>query len=226
MQLEGVIYKRPAIPNTPDRHNGSALGSTFAHDPTLLKTLDSQYIVYATGFNIPATISNDEKTFSKNGTALPLGMPWTLPWTTGQLCFGNVTNTSNSTYSCIWSPDVHEINGKYYMYYSASSLLSINSAIGMATSSTRRPGDWMNRGLVFNSSSRVNWNAIDPALFVDDDGRWYVIFESRYSGTFQYEMDPSTGFVKAGAQAIQLANDRQWGIEGPAFFKKGNHFHI
>ena len=73
------------------------------------------------------------------------------------------------------------------MYYSASSPLSINSAIGMATSSTGRPGDWIDRGLVFNSSSNVNWNAIDPALFVDDDGRWYVIFGSRYSGIFQYE---------------------------------------
>jgi hypothetical protein len=73
---------------------------------------------------------------------------------------------------------------------------------------------------VFNSTHE-SWNAIDPNLFVDDDGKWYLTFGSFSSGIWQYEMDPSTGFIKAGAQAVQLADNRGTGIEASGLFKKG-----
>ena len=106
------------------------------------------------------------------------------------------------------------------MYYAASYLGSKNSSIGLATSTTGRTGDWTDLGQVFNSSA-ASWNAIDPNLFVDDDGTWYLTFGSWATGIWQYIMDPATGFVKSGSQPVQLANGRGHGIEASGLFKKG-----
>lgn len=229
VQLDGRICKRPAIPNMPAIHNGSALGHTDAHDPTILKTQNGQYIVYWTDENIAASISNDRQTFTFNGTAFPDGLPWTANWTNGQRCYwtfeagaknSRANRVEKGTTTCVWAPDTSYHNGKYYMYYAASYLGSKLSAIGLGTSTTGRPGDWIDQGQVFNSTNE-SWNAIDPNLFVDDDGKWYLTFGSFSSGIWQYEMDPSTGFIKAGAQAVQLADNREGGIEASGLFKKG-----
>jgi arabinan endo-1,5-alpha-L-arabinosidase len=225
--LEGSICKRPAIPNMPARYNGSALNYSSAHDPTMLKTPDGQYVVYATNMNIPGSISNDHKTFYFNGTAFPEGLPWTLNWTHGQKCYWvfdsegrRTVAAADNVSTCLWCPDTSYHNGKYWMYYAASVLYTKVGAIGLATSPTGRPGDWTDHGPVFNSVT-ANYSAIDPNLFVDDDGTFYLTFGSFNSGIWQYEMDPNTGFIKEGTQIVKLASERSGGIEASGLWKKG-----
>lgn len=222
--IAGVICKRPALQNMPTFHNGSGLGNAAAHDPTILKTQDGQYIVYSTVNDISARISDDRQTFSCAGYAFPDGLPWIQPWTKGNICHWTKKKQSLAeTPSCVWAPDTSFHNGQYYMYYSVSSLGSKDSAIGLAISPSGRPGNWTDLGMVFNSTP-FSWNAIDPNLFVEDDGKWYLVFGSFWTGIWQYEMDPSTGFIKAGAENVHLAQRfaENGAMEGSGMFKKGN----
>jgi arabinan endo-1,5-alpha-L-arabinosidase len=206
--LQGRICKKPAIPNMPPIRNGSALGDWYTHDPTILKTTDGRYIVYCTLNDLQATDSKDRQNFYSNGSAFPDGLQWAKVW-------------MNGSDSNMWAPDTSYHNGQYWMYYAASTFGSKNSAIGVATSTSGDTATWTDYGEVFNSTN-ASWNAIDPNLFVDDDGTWYLTFGSWSSGIWQYIMDSKTGFVKNGSKAVQLANGRHDGIEASGLFKKGN----
>lgn len=190
----------------PPIHNGSALHDWDTHDPTLLKTQDGQYISYRTNDEFVATISNDRQTFYTNGSAFPDGLQWIKNFTNG------------STSEGLWAPDIHYQNGQYYMYYSASYWGNFHSAIGLAISPSGRPGTWNDQGMVLNSIND-SYNAIDPDLFVDTDGRWYLVFGSFRSGIYQYEMDPTTGMVKnSSSNPVHLA---ACPCEGSGMFKRG-----
>lgn len=227
LALEGRICKKPSNPNIPPFRNGSTLGFWHTHDPTMIKDQDGLFQVYFTDYNIPTSISSDRKTFYGNGTAFLNGLPWTRNYTHSKDRCNYAdfkSKDSNATEDCIWCPDAHYVNGKYYMYYSASSFGSKVSGMYLATSLTGRSDDWTNQGEVFNSAA-FSWNAIDPSLLVDDDGTWYMSFGSWFSGIWQYTLN-STGFVKDGAQPVHLADGSdhgtRWnGIEGSCLWKNG-----
>ena len=156
---------------------GNITGATWAHDPTVVKRPDGSYLVATTGRGIPLKTSSDRTAWSDVGSAFPNGTPWTSSYTTGDL----------------WAPDLSYRNGQYYLYYSASTFGSMNSAIFLATSPSGNAGTWTNRGLVVSTTSSSNYNAIDPDLVVDEQGRWYLSFGSFWSGLKVIAIDPSTG---------------------------------
>src|SRR3954462_6081176 len=171
-----------ATPTTPPGsypNPGLVSGATGTHDPSMVKTPAGGYIVAQTGNNIPLTTSTDRTAFRAAGVAFPNGAPWASAYTGG----------SNS----LWAPDISYHNGQYFMYYSASTFGSNHSAIFLATSATGASGSWTNRGLVVESATSNNFNAIDPNLMVDDAGQWWLNFGSFWSGIQQIALNPSTG---------------------------------
>lgn len=93
----------------------------------------------------------------------------------------------------LWAPDISFRNGQFYLYYSASTFGSQRSAIFLATNPTGAAGSWTDRGLVIESSSAVNYNAIDRNLVVDANGQWWLAFGSFWSGIKLIRLDPATG---------------------------------
>ena len=189
-------------------------GSVGAHDPAVVKRPDGSYLVAYTGNNIALKTSKDRTDFTDADSAFPDGAPWTTPYTAGS--------------TTLWAPDLSYHGGKYLMYYSASTFGSNHSAIFLATSGTSaagNPGTWKNEGLVIESTKADNYNAIDPNLFVDDSGRWWLTFGSFWSGIQQIELNPSTG-KPLGRTVVTIAGRGGGAIEAPFLFKHGAFYYL
>jgi arabinan endo-1,5-alpha-L-arabinosidase len=156
-------------------------GDLAAHDPSLIKQGNSYY-VFSTGGGIQIRTSKDLVTWTRTGSvfsAIPT-------WVTADV--GNITD--------LWAPDIHYINGVYYLYYAGSTFGSNTSVIGLATNTTLNPADaayhWVDKGLVLRSTSADNYNAIDPNLSFDTQNVPWLAFGSFWSGLKLRRLDAST----------------------------------
>ncbi|MCC7474048.1 MAG: arabinan endo-1,5-alpha-L-arabinosidase [Pirellulales bacterium] len=110
----------------------------------------------------------------------------------------------------IWAPDLSYHNGLYYLYYSVSTFGSQRSVIGLAVNRSMDPAsadyEWQDRGKVVESrAGETDFNAIDPALLVDEGGRWLLFWGSYWSGLKVAEVDAATGKRKAGSEIQSVA---------------------
>ncbi|KAI8824162.1 family 43 glycosyl hydrolase [Fimicolochytrium jonesii] len=191
---------------------GKVTGNIGVHDPSMAK-LGSTYFVYGTAPGISIKTSTDRTNFRDAGVAFPNGLPWCNSYTAGD--------------RNIWAPDVHVIKGKFYMYYSCSSFGSRNSAIFLATSTTGRAGSWTNRGLVIKSTQTSTFNAIDPGLVVDSNGKWVLTLGSFGDGIHQIDIDPATGLRLGGRRHGLASRPRNGGaVEGAYQHKIGNYWYL
>jgi len=190
---------------------GVVTGSINVHDPGIVKRPDGTYLIAHTGNNIVLKTSTDRTAFREAGVAFPSGAPWTTAYTGGS--------------ANLWAPDISYRNGQYYMYYSASTFGSNHSAIFLATSSTGAAGTWTNQGLVIESRTTDSFNAIDPNLAVDAQGRWWLDLGSFWSGIKQVQLNPATG--KRLDSTIRSVAGRGGGaIEAPFLFQHGSYYYL
>jgi arabinan endo-1,5-alpha-L-arabinosidase len=190
---------------------GVVTGATNVHDPSIVKKPDGTYLIAHTGDNIVLKTSTDRTAFKEAGVVFPNGASWTTAYT------GGAKN--------LWAPDISYHNGKYWLYYSASSFGSNKSAIFLATSTTGASGSWTNNGLVISSSSSNNYNAIDPNLEVDSSGNWWLSFGSFWDGIRQVKINSSTG-LRADSTIRTLASRGGGAIEAPFVFKHGSYYYL
>jgi len=181
------------------------------HDPTVVKPPTGGYLLAHTGNNVALKTSADRTNWRNAGSAFPGGVPWAHPYTNG----------SNH----VWAPDLSFQNGQYYMYYSASTFGSNRSAIFLATSTTGAAGSWTNRGLVIESRTSDNFNAIDPNLVIDDQGRWWLSFGSFWSGIKMIQLDPNTG-LRTGSAFHSIAGRNGGAIEAPVIHRRGQFYYL
>ncbi|WP_249999082.1 arabinan endo-1,5-alpha-L-arabinosidase [Actinoplanes sp. M2I2] len=205
-----VALATPTVPPPSYPGPGVVTGATGTHDPAMVKTPSGGYLVAQTGDNLPLTTSADRTAFRAAGSVFPGGAPWTTAYTGGS--------------RNLWAPDISYRNGRYYLYYSASTFGSNRSAIFLATSPTGASGSWANQGLVIESRTSDTFNAIDPNLLVDDAGRWWLSFGSFWSGIKQVALDPSTG-KRSGATVRSIAGRNGGAIEAPFLFKHGAYYY-
>jgi arabinan endo-1,5-alpha-L-arabinosidase len=110
----------------------------------------------------------------------------------------------------IWAPDVVYINGQYVMYYSLSRWDDPNPGIGIATSNNPA-GPWIDHGKMFLSDEIGVNNSIDPMVFVDLDGRVYMIWGS-FRGIYAIELT-ADGLDFVGGN-LQSAADNKTRLAG------------
>jgi len=192
---------------------GVVKGDVLVHDPSMARGADGTYVLVATAPDLAIRTSSDRTTFSYRGVAFPGGAPWTNAY----------TGTQNGN---LWAPDLSYRNGRFYLYYAASSFGSNKSAIFLATSTTGLPGTWTNKGLVYSTSASSDHNAIDPNLYVANDGRWWLTFGSFWTGLKQIELDPSTGLRKGTTLTSVAARPGSTALEAPAVIKHGNYYYL
>lgn len=192
---------------------GRVAGDTGIHDPSMARTAGG-YVLYGSNEGLDARTSPDRTTFTDAGSAFPQPLDWWAEY---------------SPRKSPWAPDITEADGTYYLYYAVSTFGSTHSAIGLATSSTGEPGSFTDRGVVHSTTDASDYNAIDPDLFVDGDGSWWLTFGSWQSGIKSIRLDPGTGKQSPSDRTVHAlaaeAPDVQ-GVEGPAMVKHGSHYYL
>ncbi|KAF5003606.1 hypothetical protein FDECE_9861 [Fusarium decemcellulare] len=213
--VSGVLAVTSMVPGAAAQYPnpGVVTGNTGVHDPTVVKTPGGSYIMAHTGANVALKTSSDRTAWRDAGAVFPNGAPWTTTYTKGD------TN--------LWAPDISYHDGKYLLYYSASSFGSRNSAIFLATSTTGASGSWTNQGLVISSTESNDYNAIDPNLIIDASGKWWLSFGSFWSGIKLIQIDPSTG-KRTGTNMVSLARRTEAGgaVEAPFITRRGNYYYL
>jgi arabinan endo-1,5-alpha-L-arabinosidase len=170
------------------------------HDPSIIRQ-DSTYYLFSTdasssqGGFIPIRCSTDKIAWSDCGyvfATLPSWISGTVPQATE-----------------IWAPDVSYFNSSYHLYYAVSSFGSNVSAIGLVTNTTLDSTDpnynWVDQGLILQSSASDNFNAIDPNILIDAGGSVWLTYGSFWTGIYQQQIDPATGQIQSGSATYHLA---------------------
>jgi arabinan endo-1,5-alpha-L-arabinosidase len=194
---------------------GQVTGSINVHDPAMVRAGNGTYFLFSTGNNLPIRTSTNRVAFANAGVVWPNGAPWTTQFTGGS--------------ANLWAPDISFHNGRYYLYYAASSFGSRNSAIFLATSTTAAQGSWSNLGMVWQTSNVNDYNAIDPNLVVDSAGRWWLSFGSFWTGIKMIRIDPATGKQHAGDRTLYSIARRPsngGAVEAPFIVERNGFFYL
>lgn len=164
----------------------------FIHDPVAVEC-DGVWYMFTTGLGVDILTSTDFCNWSYSGHVFDKAPEWAL-------------KTVPGFHGHIWAPDIYYHDGLYYLYYSCSSFGKNDSAIGVATNVTLDPNseqyEWKDHGCVVRSvAGRDLWNAIDPNLFIDEDGTPWLSFGSFWGGVKLVRLDESL---------LRLAEPQEW----------------
>lgn len=192
------------------------------HDPCIIKA-DGTYHLFCTS-------QMDENKGLIHWRTSPDMLSWTFKGAVMQAFPDWVMQAVPRTKGA-WAPDISFVNGKYLLYYAASTFGENTSVIGLMTTptldTTRADFGWTDEGLVIASVAHDDFNAIDPNHVVDADGRHWLALGSFWTGLKLIELDPATNKPKAGAKAIAVARRAPPdAIEGAFIIRKGDWYYL
>ena len=182
----------------------------FVHDPVMIRQ-DSIYYLFGTGKGIAMWSSKDMLNWKQEKQVFAKPPQWAI-------------DSVNGYNGHTWAPDISYYNGQYYLFYSVSTFGKNSSCIGLATNKTLHTEDsnyhWMDHGKIIQSvSGKTNWNAIDPNLITDDNGKPYLAFGSFWDGLKLVKLNANRLSIAestdnlptiASRKSIVLAGDKNW----------------
>ncbi len=189
---------------------------TFVHDPCIIKSGDYYYI-FSTGDRIEMRRSNDLQNWHRLNQVFQSIPEWGVQ---------EVPGISN-----IWAPDIFYRDSTYYLYYALSTFGSNRSRIGLATNKTLDPDSpdyqWIDQGKVIESNSENNYNAIDPNVAEDNEGRLWLSFGSFWGGIKLIELDTTTmkPYTDASIHSIAQRSGVD-AIEAPYIIFKNGFYYL
>ncbi|MCW5942269.1 MAG: arabinan endo-1,5-alpha-L-arabinosidase [Fimbriimonadaceae bacterium] len=201
-----------------------AVGVEGVHDPTILE-VGGRYFCFHTsgnGFGSLRT-SKDLKTWTDLGHVLAETPDWLKE---------RIPN-----HRSLWAPDVIHFGKRLRMYYCASERFGGNgSVIGFCENDRFDPDGphegWVDHGLVIESvQGKDVFNAIDPEVLVDQEGRHWLFFGSYFAGLHVTELDPATGKLKHPDRSdltcvARNTADRGNALEAPAVCYRDGYYYL
>ena len=143
--------------------------TVMVHDPVMAWE-DGTYYLLSTGHGLQWVTSTDRKTWTVQPTSFISEIP---SWT-----YDSVPGFRDH----VWAPDIMQWHDRWWLAYSCSTFGKNTSAIGLM-SADRLDGDWQDEGcLVASREGRDQWNAIDPAFVIDDNGKPWLAWGSFWDG--------------------------------------------
>ena len=196
----------------------AAFGSRgiHVHDPSTIVKCRDEYWLFATGRGLPSWHSKDLQTWVSGPPVFTQAPSWVAATVPGNRGLN------------FWAPDVRKLGDRYVLYYSVSTFGKRVSAIGLATNRTLDPADpdyrWVDAGIVVRSTEADDFNAIDPCITTDADGRPWLSFGSFWSGIKLIPLDPTTGLRPPDGAMRAIAYNRQ--IEASFIFRHGGYYYL
>jgi arabinan endo-1,5-alpha-L-arabinosidase len=162
-------------------------GDLRVHDPVMIKA-EGTYYIFATGRGVSIKTSKDRINWVNAGRVFETPLDW---WK------DDIPDQNGS----IWAPDIHYRDGRFHLYYSVSAWMNFNSSVGYASNVTLDPAhpdyEWVDHGKVIDfRNGGEDVNVIDPNIFVDDDGKVWLVYGSYKAGLRIVELDRATGKLK------------------------------
>ncbi len=128
-----------------------------------------------------------------------------------------------------WAKSVIELNGQYYMYFSAAHWHSARSNISLAIADDIE-GPYVYQGMLLKKYENGEFSAeagepfnydihpgvIDPHVFFDEAGVLWMVYGSYAGGMHILELDPRSGHPKPGqGYGTRIAGGNHAPMEGP-----------
>ena len=195
------------------------------HDPSLIRQ-GSEYYAFSSdavgqspGSDLPIRCSSDLVFWKACGHVFDAPPAWVI--------------AKVPLLSILWAPDVSYFHGFYHVYYAGSTFSSQQSVIGLVTNTTLDAADpayrWVDQGEVLESNYGDDFNAIDPNILVDTDGRVWLSYGSYWSGIKQREIEPSTGRLSESGTRYDLAarpDTPSHPIEGASLIRHDGYYYL
>lgn len=186
-------------------------GDTGAHDPTLL-IQGERWFVFTTGRGLQRLESTDAgKTWRRLAPVFSQPPAW---WAEAVPEHKGLD---------VWAPKVFQHRSRTWLLYSISTFGKNRSAIGLASSDRPDGSEWRDDGLVVASTVTDNFNAIDPDLFVETDGRMWLSYGSFWGGLRLTQLDART--LRPTGESTFIAR-RKGGIEAPTIVRHGEWVYL
>ncbi len=190
----------------------------MCHDPVMAFER-GVYHLFSTGQGIQHATSRDRKTWTVHAApTLSLIPAWAHDSVPGFRTH-------------VWAPDIIRYRDTWWLAYSCSTFGKNTSAIGLA--STRYLSEntvWNDEGqIVCSRGGRDNWNAIDPAFIIDQEGNPWLTYGSFWDGIQLVRLD-STMHIAAGEKPRTIArrypDKRENPIEAPFIIYRDGYYYL
>jgi arabinan endo-1,5-alpha-L-arabinosidase len=149
------------------------------HDPSMIWD-GSRYYLLSTGGTLGVRSSPDILTWASAGNVFSAVPSW-------------ITAALGENPGSLWAPDISYYSGQFHVYYAGSTFGSNSSVIGLATTPTLASPSWVDDGLVIQSKTTDDFNAIDPSVTFDETCTPWLAFGSFWSGIKMRKLDAATG---------------------------------
>jgi arabinan endo-1,5-alpha-L-arabinosidase len=185
-------------------------------DPSIV-VADGRHYVFSTGKGIRILVSEDLARWRDVGHVFSRVPGWAAKAAPGQ---------------DIWAPDISRIGDRWHIYYSVSVVGTNRSFIGLAVNKTLDPEAqghrWEDRGLVLESRpGRDDWNALNPHVATDGEGRPWLFWGSFWSGIKAAPIDPASGMLAQPVRMVDIARRRPTNaIDAPFVVRRGEWFYL
>lgn len=185
-------------------------GTTDIHDPSTIIKEDNTYWTFGTeggtsDLPINALYSTDLINWQRGVS--PIAANTYPSW---------IDNKVPGFDGKFWAPDLIEMNGKYYLYYSAYSDTSgMHSAIGVMVTDSLNTPNWQDLGVVVSTNDEGTLegqpvNTIDAGLYRDVQNNVWMVYGSHYAGIFVRPINQETGLLANSDRYPVVGNNYAW----------------
>lgn len=215
----GMLFCRAVVPAETMAVNPSSSGNPIFQgwyaDPEA-KVFGNEYWIYPT-YSAPY----DEQTFFD-----AFSSPDLVHWTKHPHIFG--TNEITWAHRAMWAPAVTENRGRYFFFFAANDIQNDHQVGGLGVAVADQPGgpfkDYLGKPLIdkFHNGAQP----IDPFVFRDKDGQFYLIYGGWRHCNICRLKDDFTG-VEPFADGTTFKEITPQGyVEGSVMFRRGDKYYF